>query len=402
MYCLQNNIEIVDGAKKFCIYDFNTEKMYSIDAETMCTIEKIINNDIGADKLISDSDVGRYLYNEGIIVEKNDLIPKIEPREYGFDVSFAWIEITQNCNLICRHCYEESSRTERKPEMRFEDFTCIVDQLVQMGVKSIQLVGGEPLMHSKIIQMIDYVYGKFSYIEIYTNGTLLNDDLLELIKTKDISLAMSYYSEKSAIHDYVTRTPGSLKLTQKHINTAIKKGIPVRLASVEMKEVPKFELEMFDVPFRSDLPRLTGRADISLYTEDMIRRKLITKKTFARPINIEEFYKNKAIHNCFGERLYFDYKLNIYPCAMERRLCYGNVKDKSINEVVHDQFAKMTKDTIEGCQNCEYRYACYDCRCDSNNEPIDAKPWYCTYDQENGIWINEEEFINSLYSRCGK
>ena len=57
MYCLQNNIEIVDGAKKFCIYDFNTEKMYSIDAETMCTIEKIINNDIGADKLISDSDV---------------------------------------------------------------------------------------------------------------------------------------------------------------------------------------------------------------------------------------------------------------------------------------------------------------------------------------------------------
>lgn len=399
MYYLQNNIEIVSGVKHFCIYDFNTGKLYGIDEKAMNILERIVNNDNGADCLICDDNVGKYLYDEGIVVQEERLVPKLKTNEYDFNVTFAWIEITQNCNLVCRHCYEGSSRNERKSEMKFEDFTYIVDQLVQMGVKSIQLVGGEPLMHSQITQMIDYVHGKFSYIEVYTNGTLLNDKLLDLMKTKGITLAMSYYSEVPEIHDFVTRTPGSLKTTQKNICAAIEKEIPIRLASVEMRDVPKFELKSFDVPFRSDLPRLTGRADISLYTEDMLRRKLITKKSFSRPINIEEFYKNQTVHNCFGERLYFDFELNVYPCAMERRICYGNLRNRCVDEIVHDRFAKMTKDKIEGCKNCEYRYACYDCRCDSNNEPIDSKPWYCTYDQEKGEWINEDEFIKSLYSK---
>lgn len=399
MYCLQNNIEIVAGAKRFCIYDFNTQRMYGIDDDAMNVIKRIVNNDSIADDLICNNDVGKYVYNEGIVVREENLVEKIKTIEYGFNVTFAWIEITQNCNLICRHCYEGSSRTDKKPEMNFDDFKNIVDQLVRKGVKSIQLVGGEPLMHSKIEQMIDYVDGKFSYVEVYTNGTMLNDRLLDIMKSKGITLAMSYYSEEEEIHDYVTRTPGSLKLTQKNINKALEREIPIRLASVEMKDVPKFELKTLNVPFRSDLPRLTGRADISLYTEDMLRRKLITKQTFSRPISIEEFYKNKTVHNCFGERLYFDFELNVYPCAMERRICYGNLRDKCIDEIVHERFAKMTKDAIEGCKNCEYRYACYDCRCDSNNEPIDSKPWYCTYDQEKGVWINEDEFISSLLDR---
>ena len=94
---------------------------------------------------------------------------------------------------------------------------------------------------------------------------------------------------------------------------AINRKIPIRLASVEMKNVPQFKLTSFEVPFRSDLPRLTGRADLSLYTRDMIKRKLITKKTFSRPVGIQEFYKNKTVHNCFGERLYIDCELNLYP-----------------------------------------------------------------------------------------
>ena len=174
------------------------------------------------------------------------------------------------------------------------------------------------------------------------------------------------------------------------------KGIPVRLASVEMKDVPKFDLTSFNVPFRTDLPRLTGRADLSLYSRDMLRRKLITKETFAKPINTEAFYKSKVLHNCFGERLYIDYELNLYPCAMERRITYGNASGTTLDALLHDSIASLTKDKIQGCKDCEYRYACYDCRCDANGAPIDAKPWYCTYDQNSGTWANPETFIDAL------
>ena len=177
------------------------------------------------------------------------------------------------------------------------------------------------------------------------------------------------------------------------------KGISVRLASVEMKDVPQFQLTSFKVPFRTDLPRLTGRANLSLYNRDMLRRKLITKETFARPIDAKTFYRNKVLHNCFGERLYIDCELNLYPCAMERRISYGNALGSTLENLLHDNIASLTKDKIQGCKDCEYRYACYDCRCDANGAPIDAKPWYCTYDQVNGIWMDPEEFIDLLWKK---
>lgn len=395
MYRLQNNIEIVSGAKRFCIYDFNTEKMYSIDREGLDMLNKALNP-IECNMSVKEAELTQYLIREGILVKEHELVEKIKPSKYNMSITFAWIEITQNCNLICRHCYEGSTRCEKKPEMTVDHFRKVIDELKTIGVDSIQLVGGEPLMHTQIEQLIDYVVGKFSYVEIYTNGTMLSERLLDIIEKNKMTIALSMYSEEDEIHDYVTRTQGSLKLTKKHIQQAINRKIPIRLASVEMKNVPQFKLTSFEVPFRSDLPRLTGRADLSLYTRDMIKRKLITKKTFSRPVGIQEFYKNKTVHNCFGERLYIDCELNLYPCVMERRVNYGNLIGRSLEELLHNQYAEMTKDKIQGCKDCEYRYACYDCRCDSKNQAFDAKPWYCTYDQENGIWINEEEFIDHL------
>lgn len=399
MYCLQNNIEIISGAKRHCIYDLNQQKIYSLDTEDVEMLTSILSNSEKTAELLL-TDVGRYFIQAGIIVDEHDLLPKINIPEYKFAIRFAWIEITQNCNLICRHCYEGSSRRECKPEMSFDNFTFIVDELVKHGVGGIQLVGGEPLVHSQISQLIDYVAGKFSYIEIYTNGTLLTDALLDKISHYGITLALSYYSEKPLLHDRVTCTKGSFDLTHAHIQKALDKNIPVRLASVEMKDIPKFQLTSFDVPFRTDLPRLTGRASLSLYSRDMLLRKLITKEFFARPISAEEFYRNRVFHNCFGEELYIDYELNLYPCAMERRITYGNVGNTTLEALLHDNIATITKDKIQGCKECEYRYACYDCRCDANGAPFDAKPWYCTYDQASGIWVPPEVFVDNLLKDC--
>ena len=180
MYCLQNNVEIIAGANRYCIYDLNQQKMYSLDTEDVETLNGILHNSEHAAESLK-TDVGRYLIQAGIIVDKSALLPKIKIPEYKFAIRFAWIEITQNCNLICRHCYEGSSRRECKPEITFDNFAFVIDELEKHGVGGIQLVGGEPLVHSQINKMIDYVAGKFPYIEIYTNGTLLTDALLDKI-----------------------------------------------------------------------------------------------------------------------------------------------------------------------------------------------------------------------------
>ena len=393
MYKLQNNIKIVSGAKNHCIYDLNARKLYSLDSEHLGYLNEMISGNAAKVPV----DVSDYFIKAGIVIPiDREPIGKIDPYVYDKNISFAWIEITQNCNLYCRHCYEGSSKNKTSEEMTMEDFHTAIDALVSIGVKRVQLVGGEPLVHTHIADMIAIAADNFDFIEVYTNGTLLSDELLELITEKKIALAFSLYSEDCSVHDAVTMIKGSHELTSNSISKALALGNTVRVASVEMKGVPRYIYKDERVTARSDLPRITGRAGLHLYTRDMLLRKLIKKDTFRKPINVSEFLQNQTVHNCFGHRLYIACGLDVYPCVMERRLTYGNLKNKPISEMVGVSHAFLTKDKVEVCKDCEFRYACFDCRPDSNGRDIYTKPWYCTYDPYEGIWKNAEDFVDSL------
>ena len=56
----------------------------------------------------------------------------------------------------------------------------------------------------------------------------------------------------------------------------------------------------------------------------------------------------------------------------------------------------FNKDHIDDCRCCEYRYACFDCRPNSLETNIASKPWYCTYNVNDGVWIDQEIFIDNL------
>ena len=59
----------------------------------------------------------------------------------------------------------------------------------------------------------------------------------------------------------------------------------------------------------------------------------------------------------------------------------------------------MTKDHINVCKDCEFRYCCHDCRPDSLSNDVYAKPWYCTYNPYSGEWIDVEEYIDFLEAK---
>ena len=394
MYVAQNNVWVVRGAKNSCIYDLNTKKLYHLDSvytEYFCLIKEGRSQHSIPGKVIDS------FLDAGIVVPEEKVVPALDEFTYSGHIDFSWIEITQNCNLFCRHCYEGSARTITTPEMSFDNFQIAVDSLKKAGIRRVQLVGGEPLTHSTIRNLIDYISWKFDFTEIFTNGTLLTDELLDLIQNRGISLAFSVYSDKPEIHDFVTCTPGSYNITMATLQKAKDRGIRVRTSSVEMIQVPRFSFGDQSIEHRVDFPRLTGRASLKLYSRDMAERKLITKESFQNPIDPEMFFKSRVIHNCFGERLYIDCDLNVYPCAMERRVSYGNLRHSSVEELILNPYMRMTKDHIKECCDCEFRYACYDCRPDCNGAPIDSKPWYCTYDPKNGVWADKETFLDSLF-----
>lgn len=82
-----------------------------------------------------------------------------------------YIEITSICNLACSFC----PPTERKAQfIDTEKFKHILDQ-IKPHTKHIYFhVKGEPLLHTKIDQLLDISHEKGLKVNITTNGTLLH------------------------------------------------------------------------------------------------------------------------------------------------------------------------------------------------------------------------------------
>ena len=90
--------------------------------------------------------------------------------------------ITSSCNLHCTGCYSRAndacSDDVPSNQLSAEEWEDIFEQAKDIGVSFIVLAGGEPMIREDVIKKAS----KFDEIlfPIFTNGTLLNEDYLEL------------------------------------------------------------------------------------------------------------------------------------------------------------------------------------------------------------------------------
>lgn len=407
VYTLNENVYLVKGYAKSCIYDFNLSKLYSITNTLAQKIDEMNFGQLTIDDICKDKEL-KNIFDEfirlGILIlsESPDIheIDEIKAVDNGF--KFAWIEITNQCNLRCRHCYNESA-PKCNTIMALEKYKIVVDGLLDLGIEKIQLIGGEPFFNKKLLKdMLEYTVGKFPIIEIFTNGTLITSDWLDYLAENNIHLAISVYSYQNKVHDSVTGINGSWNKTNESIKLLKSHGIVYRVCNVLMKDVQIGEksTDLYNLSNNKDIVRMAGRADFNLLTDELIRKKLITQKSFQNKLNRHFCGNLIAGHNCFRDRLYIAADMSVFPCVMERRLRHCNI-DEVGKFILNDEICHFNRDKIEGCAQCEYRYACFDCRPNSLSGNINEKPWYCTYQPLLGKWEDEDEFIKNLKIQWG-
>jgi len=111
--------------------------------------------------------------------------------------------------------------------------------------------------------------------------------------------------------------------------------------------------------------------------------------------NIEAFTESLNYNSCLNKKISIDAKGNIKNCPSMAQ-SFGNIKNTTLeNALNHPEFKKywgLTKDSIEVCRDCEFRYICTDCRAyteqtNINNEDLDiSKPLKCGYNPYTGDW----------------
>lgn len=274
MYKLGENIYLAEGKTRSCIYDLNECNLYSITCEDTALLKDFIN---GNEALIN-TDLIQSLIQNNLLVKSDSSSDanRIVSNSEISRLSFAWIEITQQCNLRCIHCYNESS-AKTSVSMSMEEYKSVIDQVADLGIKRIQLIGGEPLIvgNESLKEMLLYARDKFEAIEVFTNGTLLTEDLASFFAEQSIQVAISVYSYDEDNHDHVTDIKGSHKRTIRCLELLKKHKVRYRTANVLMAGVDLCEknTDLYKLNPNKDVIRMSGRGNANLLSKELIIKK---------------------------------------------------------------------------------------------------------------------------------
>lgn len=157
-------------------------------------------------------------------------------------MKLSW-DITNKCNLRCKHCAAISLLEQDKAE--YKDWRKVIDY-VSGFVDSISLLGGEPLLHPEIEELIKYANSKGIKILIITNGQA-DSNIISAIMKQDIQSILVSFEGLEAAHDMV-RGKGTWKKAMETLKllTALNKtaktqvGVNIVANKLNRKEIISF------------------------------------------------------------------------------------------------------------------------------------------------------------------
>lgn len=249
-------------------------------------------------------------------------------------IEHLWLELTAKCNLECSHCYTESSpRLSLSNGMNLNDWIKVLEESSEKGCKTLQLIGGEPLLHPEIDKIIGYANSlDFKTIEVFTNATFINNGHLDLFKKFNVKVATSFYSYNPEIHDTITNVKNSFQKTVQGIIKIIDNGIKIRASIIEMSDnkggIDKTKLFL----------QTLGITDIQVDRERSVGRGNKTDKKITDNIG-------DVCGNCWKGRLCVTSNGDVYPCIMSRSVQIGNILENDLNSLINSrELQKFRKD----------------------------------------------------------
>ncbi|MFH1153515.1 MAG: DUF5714 domain-containing protein [Pseudomonadota bacterium] len=141
-----------------------------------------------------------------------------------------WFHVTDRCNLACRHCLFSCNGTGAV--MDFHLFRSVVDQVHDLGARTLYFTGGEPLVHPRIRAMCRYVLDKSpdTHLVMLTNGFAI-PGFEPFIRSLDLSRIHFQISVDGdgPLHDQV-RGRGTHAVLMEAINVLSALGADITLA----------------------------------------------------------------------------------------------------------------------------------------------------------------------------
>jgi SynChlorMet cassette radical SAM/SPASM protein ScmF len=168
-----------------------------------------------------------------------DLGEKEKTGERGYPLDTIYFYLTEGCNLRCRHCWIDPGHQTESRSYRALDigsFRTIIEQAKPMGLSSVKLTGGEPLLHPGIHEIIELIRQKDLRLTMETNGTLCTPELCrEMVGCKTPSVGVSLDGANAETHEWVRGVKGCFQATLEGIRNLGEAGLKPQVIMTLMR-----------------------------------------------------------------------------------------------------------------------------------------------------------------------
>jgi SynChlorMet cassette radical SAM/SPASM protein ScmF len=136
--------------------------------------------------------------------------------------------LTEGCNLACRHCWmgpRFDPAGDRYPTLPVESFETAIREAKPLGLASVKLTGGEPLLHPRFTQLLGIVQREGFRLTIETNGLLCTPEIAaEIAKSPNRFVSVSIDGADAATHEWVRGVPGSFEAARRAVENLVATG----------------------------------------------------------------------------------------------------------------------------------------------------------------------------------
>lgn len=160
---------------------------------------------------------------------------------HGRTIDYLRISLTDRCNFRCIYCMpaEGVCAMDHDEILRIEEIESIVRVATRIGIRSVRLTGGEPLVRKGVASLVESLARMpgVENISMTTNGVLL-PQMAEELKAAGLSrVNISLDTLDPEQFEFITRV-GKIESTMRGIDAALKAGFnPVKINAVTVRSL---------------------------------------------------------------------------------------------------------------------------------------------------------------------
>ena len=136
--------------------------------------------------------------------------------------SRVYLDVTNACQLRCRHCCT-SSGAPLEDELTTGEILDVIDQVHRMGIPSLVLSGGEPLLRPELDAIIDRARGLGLEVTLLTNGLLIDERRARWLVARGVRVKISLDGATARTHDFL-RGAGTFARTCEVLTSLLRAG----------------------------------------------------------------------------------------------------------------------------------------------------------------------------------